>query len=89
MRCSLSASSCLPNQSDFSKDIPPQISAVTEICEYMYILRALAKIHSGTQKRSKRTRGDSTYAAGYWLPSVRHQALHSDRILCYALYYVI
>ena len=34
-------------------------------CEYTYILRALAKIHSGTQKRSKLTRGDSTYVAGH------------------------
>jgi hypothetical protein len=34
-------------------------------CEYTYILGALAKIHSGTQERSKWTRGDSTYAAGY------------------------
>jgi len=34
-------------------------------CEYMYILGALAKIHSGTQKRSKLTRGDSTYVAGH------------------------
>jgi hypothetical protein len=33
-------------------------------CEYTYILRALAKIHSGTQERSKQTSGDSTYAAG-------------------------
>jgi hypothetical protein len=33
--------------------------------DYMYILGALAKIHSGTQERSKWTRGDSTYAAGY------------------------
>jgi hypothetical protein len=57
-------------------------------CEYTYILGALTKIYSGTQERSKRTRGDGTYAAGYWLPNVRHQALHSDRILCYALCYV-
>jgi hypothetical protein len=35
------------------------------ICEYAYILRALPKIYSGTQERSKWTRGDSTYAAGY------------------------
>jgi hypothetical protein len=35
-------------------------------CEYTYILGALAKIHSGTQERSKRTRGDSTYVAGHW-----------------------
>jgi hypothetical protein len=34
-------------------------------CEYMYILGALAKIHSGTQERSKWTRGDSTYVAGH------------------------
>ena len=34
-------------------------------CEYTYILGALAKIHSGTQERSKRTRGDSTYVAGH------------------------
>jgi hypothetical protein len=34
-------------------------------CEYTYILGALAKIYSGTQERSKWTRGDSTYAAGY------------------------
>ena len=33
--------------------------------EYTYILGALAKIYSGTQERSKWTRGDSTYAAGY------------------------
>jgi hypothetical protein len=57
-------------------------------CEYTCILGALAKIHSGAQERSNRTRGDSTYAAGYWLPNVRRQALHSDRILCYALCYV-
>jgi hypothetical protein len=35
------------------------------LCEYTYILGALAKIYSGTQERSKWTRGDSTYAAGY------------------------
>jgi hypothetical protein len=34
-------------------------------CEYTYILGALAKIYSGTQERSKWTRGDSTYAPGY------------------------
>ena len=34
-------------------------------CEYTYILGALAKIHSGTLERSKRTRGDSTYVAGH------------------------
>jgi hypothetical protein len=34
-------------------------------CEYTYILRALTKIHSGTQERSKWTRGDSTYTAGH------------------------
>ena len=34
------------------------------LCEYTYILGALAKIHSGAQERSKQTRGDSTYAAG-------------------------
>jgi hypothetical protein len=34
-------------------------------CEYTYILRVLAKVHSGTQERSKRTRGDGTYATGY------------------------
>jgi hypothetical protein len=34
-------------------------------CEYTYILRALAKIHSGTQEGSKQTRGDSMYKAGY------------------------
>jgi hypothetical protein len=34
-------------------------------CEYTYILGALAKIYSGTQERSKWTRGDSTYTAGY------------------------
>ena len=36
------------------------------LCEYTYILGALAKIHSGTLERSKQTRGDSTYVAGHW-----------------------
>jgi hypothetical protein len=35
------------------------------VCEYTYILGALAKIHSGAQERSKRTRGDSTYVADH------------------------
>jgi hypothetical protein len=35
------------------------------LCEYMHILGVLAKIHSGTQEVSKRTRGDSTYVTGH------------------------
>jgi hypothetical protein len=41
------------------------VELIEALCEYTYILGALAKIHSGTLERSKQTRGDSKYVAGH------------------------